>query len=163
MSRVRALERRVARSIRPPSTAAGLASLAAIGGLWALWGPSGGVAGAVAAGAGLLGGPAAAFVVAHVGLLAVAPAPVGWRVVASEVALGPLLVVAATESGTGQTAAAVGVCVVLLAAEVFVLAEAALDSLARATVVVAAGLAAASYLLHRYELVRLGLVTEGES
>lgn len=110
----------------------------------------------------LVAGPLAGFVVGHVLLFVVRPSPEPAAILVAEAALGTLLVASVRDAGARWSSRLLAALVfVALAAFLVVLVELLAPLWAVSTILVGT-VGLCSYLLHRYELVTLGLVTEAD-
>lgn len=131
--------------------------------LWAVDGVWGPVVGLLALGAALVSVGPAAFIVAQLGIVSLVPLSELWLLVATQCAAFPLLASAVCSrvpnpKRLGRVAAVYVVCL----GGVWVL-QANLRWLWQATLTIAVLVAVTAYALHRYERVRVGLVTtDGE-
>jgi len=160
MSRSRSSEGRLDVVGERPSVPVGIGYVGVVVVFGALWGAGGALAGLTTVAASVVAGPVVAVAVAHGTFLVVAHSAPGWTIAVSEVALGGLLVAGLRhQHGPGPTAVVAAVAFAAFA----VLAAGVYDATgsvmtAAVTLSVVAGLVA--YAIHRYELVRLGLVTD---
>lgn len=146
---------------RRPGGLAATGYLATVAALFVVAGPAGVGAALAVAAVGLFAGPLNAFIVGHVVLLAVLPSP-PLHLGIAEGGFSVLLLAAAFEETRSRRTVAltggvfmvlVGVLAITLSAELSLLGVAA-------TLLGVVG--AAGYALHRYELVQLGLIEDGE-
>lgn len=145
-----------------PNPFALLATLVTVGVFFILGGPVGVASGLLVVLAAVLGGPLVGFVVGHAALAVVLTEPSAVTIIVAEAGLGMLLVAASVDgSDRVSTGLLTALAFVGTAAFLVVVSE-LVDPLWGVTAVVVGTLVLVGYTLHRYELVTLGLVTDGD-
>lgn len=149
-------------SLSRPTIAAGIGYVAIGVTFILLGGLQGGIAASGTILIGLLTSPLLAFLVGHVLLLLILPSFPLVSLVIVETGLGVLLVAAAVE-GSSQSRQATTTGVIFLALSgILISASTIIEALVWRTFLLLSILAVCAYGIHRYELVQLNLVTEGE-